>query len=87
VGYPLRALLHIFASRKTTRFLQQALVGCRSEGWPIVLKTIEGVYRDGKVALTEVPKDVCDETRVLVTFLISAAPKAAAPLKPRTSIY
>src|SRR5919108_4646308 len=68
-GYPLRALLHILASRKTTRFRQQALVGCRSEGGPIMLKTIEGIYRDGKVELTEVPKDVRDETRVLVTFL------------------
>ena len=34
-----------------------------------MLKTIEGVYRDGKVELMEVPKDVRDETRVLVTFL------------------
>jgi hypothetical protein len=34
-----------------------------------MLKTIEGVYRDGKVELTEVPKDVRDETRVLMTFL------------------
>ena len=34
-----------------------------------MLKTLEGVYRNGKVELAEVPKDVCDETRVLVTFL------------------
>jgi hypothetical protein len=34
-----------------------------------VLKTIEGVYRDGKVELMEVPTDVRDETRVPVTFL------------------
>ena len=34
-----------------------------------MLKTIEGVYRDGKVELAEVPKDVRDETPVLVTFL------------------
>ena len=34
-----------------------------------MLKTLEGVYRNGKVGLAEVPKDVCDETRVLVTFL------------------
>ena len=34
-----------------------------------MLKTIESVYHDGKVELTEVPKDVRDETRVLVTFL------------------
>jgi len=35
----------------------------------VMLKTLEGVYRNGKVELAEVPKDVCDETRVLVTFL------------------
>lgn len=34
-----------------------------------MLKTVEGIYRDGKVELMEVPKDVHDETRVLVTFL------------------
>ena len=34
-----------------------------------MLKTIEGMYRDGKVELMEIPKDVHDETRVLVTFL------------------
>jgi hypothetical protein len=33
-----------------------------------MLKSIEGVYRDGKLELTEVPNDVRDETRVLVTF-------------------
>jgi hypothetical protein len=62
----------------------------------IMLKTIEGIYRHGKVELTEVPKDVSDEKRVLVTFLepqavnlrgcsieISSALKAAASLKSR----
>ena len=34
-----------------------------------MLRTLEGVYRNGKVEPTDVPKDVCDETRVLVTFL------------------
>jgi hypothetical protein len=34
-----------------------------------MLRTLEGVYRNGKVELAEVPKDVCDETCVLVTFL------------------
>jgi hypothetical protein len=34
-----------------------------------MLRTVEGVYRNGKVELTEVPSDVCDDTRVLVTFL------------------
>ena len=34
-----------------------------------MLKSVEGVYRDGKVELTEFPGDVRDETRVIVTFL------------------
>jgi len=34
-----------------------------------MLKSVEGVYRDGKVELTECPGDVHNETRVIVTFL------------------
>ncbi len=34
-----------------------------------MLKTIEGVYRNGKIELMEVPGDVPDEARVIVTFL------------------
>jgi hypothetical protein len=34
-----------------------------------MLKSIEGVYRKGKVELREPPGDVDDETRVIVTFL------------------
>lgn len=34
-----------------------------------MFKSIEGVYRDGKIELAEVPTDVSDETRVIVTFL------------------
>ena len=34
-----------------------------------MLKSVEGVYRDGKIELTELPGDVLDETRVIVTFL------------------
>jgi hypothetical protein len=34
-----------------------------------MLKSVEGVYRDGKIELTELPGDVCDETRVIVIFL------------------
>ena len=30
--------------------------------------TIEGVYRDGKIELTETPNDVCEGTRAIVTF-------------------
>ena len=32
-------------------------------------KTIEGIYRDGKIELLEVPKDVDEEARVIVTFI------------------
>lgn len=31
-------------------------------------KTVEGIYRDGKVELLEIPSNV-DEARVIVTFL------------------
>ena len=34
-----------------------------------MLKSVEGVYRDGKIELTELPADVQDETRVNVVFL------------------
>ena len=34
-----------------------------------MLKSIEGVYRDGKIELTEFPGEVRDETRVIVTFM------------------
>ena len=34
-----------------------------------MLKTIDGVYRNGKIELVEMPGDVRDETRVIVTFL------------------
>ena len=34
-----------------------------------MLKSVAGVYRDGKIALTELPRDVRDDTRVIVTFL------------------
>ena len=31
--------------------------------------TIEGIYRNGKIELSETPHDVCEGTRVVVTFL------------------
>lgn len=34
-----------------------------------MLKSVEGVYRDGKVELADLPEDVRDDTRVIVTFL------------------
>ena len=34
-----------------------------------MLKTIEGIYRDGKIELAETPGNVRDKTPVIVTFL------------------
>ena len=34
-----------------------------------MLKSVEGVYQDGKIELTELPGEVRNETRVIVTFL------------------
>ena len=31
--------------------------------------TIEGIYRYGKVELSEIPSDMCKDTPVIVTFL------------------
>ena len=36
-----------------------------------MLTTTQGVYRGGSVELTEQPKDIPDETPVIVTFLSS----------------
>lgn len=37
-----------------------------------MIKTIEGVYGRGKIELAEKPRNVRDETRVIVTFLETA---------------
>ena len=34
-----------------------------------MLRTIEGVFHDGKIELAEEPADMRDKTRVIVTFL------------------
>jgi len=36
-----------------------------------MFNSIEGVYRNGKIELVEVPAGVCDDTPVIVTFLKS----------------
>jgi hypothetical protein len=36
-----------------------------------MLTSITGVYRDGRIELAEAPRDMPDETRVIVTFLTS----------------
>ena len=37
-----------------------------------MLKTLEGVYRNGKIEFVEQPGEIADETRVLVTILQSS---------------
>ena len=39
-----------------------------------MFKSIEGIYRKGQIELIEVPTDVHDETRVIVTFLNEPRP-------------
>ena len=34
-----------------------------------MVKSVEGIYRKGRIHLAEAPADVQDETRVIVTFL------------------
>lgn len=36
-----------------------------------MLTAIQGIYRDGKIQLTEVPQNVRNDTPVIVTFLTS----------------
>ncbi|MEK6764909.1 MAG: hypothetical protein AABY49_01580 [Planctomycetota bacterium] len=66
------------------------------KGGLVMLNAIEGIYRNGKIELTEVPKDVNDETRVIVTFLKSKhillhergiGEKQAADLRGRLSTF
>ncbi|MGB3641928.1 MAG: hypothetical protein WBA39_30775 [Rivularia sp. (in: cyanobacteria)] len=34
-----------------------------------MLKTVEGIYQDGQIQLTELPQNLAESTQVLVTFL------------------
>jgi len=38
-----------------------------------MLTSVQGVYRKGKIELTRKPKNISDETKVIVTFLDSGA--------------
>ena len=38
-----------------------------------MVKSVEGIYRKGKIELADIPTDVRDETPVIVTFLESRA--------------
>ncbi len=35
-----------------------------------MLKTVEGIYRQGKIQLVELPLDIQDDTHVIVTFMV-----------------
>ncbi len=48
-----------------------------------MLKTIEGIYQDGHIHLTDIPQDVSDRSQVLVTFL---DPSKIDPIKLRQLI-
>lgn len=43
-----------------------------------MLTAIQGIYRDGKIQLTEIPRNVDDDTPVIVTFLTSGTVNLAA---------
>ncbi|WP_413269755.1 hypothetical protein [Floridanema aerugineum] len=36
---------------------------------PAMLRTIEGIYQNGQIELSELPQNMSDRTQVLVTFL------------------
>ena len=48
-----------------------------------MLETIEGIYENGQVRLTEIPQNIGNRTQVLVTFL---DPSNIDPAKLRESI-
>lgn len=37
-----------------------------------MLKSVEGIFRDGKIELAEIPANVSEDTPVIVTFLTQA---------------
>lgn len=43
-----------------------------------MLTAIQGIYRDGKIQLTEIPRNVDNDTPVIVTFLTSGTVSLAA---------
>ena len=61
-----------------------------------MLKSVEGIYRQGKIELVEPPADVRYETRVSVTFLGSShvdmqtrgiGPEQAGELRDRLKVF
>lgn len=45
--------------------------------------SVEGVYRNGKIELEQMPDQVRDETRVIVTFLTAESDAGAIDLRSR----
>jgi hypothetical protein len=64
------------------RDFPQPLRFCPKEVRLLPLLTIEGVYKDGKIELSERPKHVDDAARVLVTFLPPRGSDDAARIDP-----
>lgn len=61
-----------------------------------MLTSIEGIYRNGKIELAELPQAVSDETRVIVTFLVPGpidlaargiSPTQAAELRAKLAVF
>ena len=61
-----------------------------------MLKTVEGIYRQGKIELLEPPDNGRDESRVIVTFLGSSpvelqgrgiGPEQAGELRDRLKVF
>lgn len=48
-----------------------------------MMKTVEGIYQNGQIELSELPQDISNATQVLVTFL---SPGQLDPIKLRQLI-
>lgn len=44
------------------------MLGYIEQGVTVMSKSVEGIYRHGRIELLEVPSDVSEDTRVIVTF-------------------
>src|SRR4051794_7378905 len=85
----MRAVLVPFANPSCGRIIQVGLAHGSQEGGTMALLTVEGIYKEGKVELTERPTGIDESTRVLVTFLRSngtATPPSAAEARERAKL-
>jgi hypothetical protein len=51
-----------------------------------MLKSVAGMYRDGKIELAEVPVNVPNETSVIVTFLETGPINSVRWTQPTTAL-